>query len=74
MKKVNLSYLIDFYQAFPDKENFFLKTNFFDKLAGSATLREQIVAGKPEAEIRAGWQEDLEAYKLIRKKYMLYAD
>lgn len=74
MKKVNLSYLIDFYKAFPDKENFFLKTNFFDKLAGSATLREQIIAGKTEAEIRAGWQEDLEAYKLTRKKYMLYAD
>lgn len=72
--RLNLSYLIDFYRDFPDKDNFFLKNNFFDKLAGGASLREQVIAGKTEAEIRQSWQEGLEGFKKIRRKYLLYDD
>jgi uncharacterized protein YbbC (DUF1343 family) len=74
MKKVNLSYVIDFYRDFPDKKNFFLETLFFDKLAGGDDLRKQIIVGKTEAQIRATWQEGLEKYKAMRKKYLLYPD
>ncbi len=73
-KSLNLSYLIDFYHAYPDKENFFLKNLFFDKLAGGTRLREQIVSGKSEPEIRAEWQKKIEDFKTIRKKYLLYED
>lgn len=73
-QRLDLSYLIDFYNAFPDKESFFLKNNFFDKLAGSERLRKAILAGQSEAEIRAGWQKELVDYQLIRKKYLLYSE
>ncbi len=71
---INLRYLITFYRNFPDKGNFFLKNNWIDKLAGTSSLREQIVAGKDEAAIRASWAEELAAYKTMRKKYLLYPD
>jgi uncharacterized protein YbbC (DUF1343 family) len=67
-----LSYLIDFYNSYYDKQNFF--TNFFDQLAGTDALRKQIVGGKTEAEIRFSWKKELNDYKIIRKKYLLYED
>lgn len=74
MRRIDLSHLLRFYQAFPDKGNFFLPSNFIDKLAGSSALREQIIAGKSEAEIRATWQEGLDKYRSTRAKYLLYKD
>jgi len=72
--QLNLNYLIGFYNNFPNKESFFLENKFFDKLAGSATLRWQIINGKSEEEIRESWQNDLKAFQNIRKKYLLYKD
>ncbi|MDX1943123.1 MAG: DUF1343 domain-containing protein [Saprospiraceae bacterium] len=72
--RINLSYLLNFYKNFPDKESFFLKTNYIDKLAGTKKLRDQIIAGKSEEEIRATWQEGLGNFMKIRKKYLLYRD
>lgn len=71
-KSLNLSYLINFYKDYPDKENFFLKTLFFDKLAGSDELRKQIIAGRSEVEIRASWKAGLDEFKQTRAKYLLY--
>lgn len=58
------------YDNAPDKTTFF--TSFFDKLAGTDTLRKQIVAGKTPEEIHASWQPDLRTFKEKRKKYLLY--
>ena len=69
---LDLSYLIDFYRFFPEKEKFFLKNKFFDKLAGTDSLRKDIIAGKSAEEIRAAWQPGLEKFKGIRAKYLLY--
>ena len=44
------------------------------QLAGTKMLKEQVIAGKSEAEIRASWQEGIDNFKKIRKKYLLYAD
>ncbi len=74
MGRLNLRYLIHFYKNFENKKDFFLENKFFDKLAGSATLRWQIINGKSEEEIRNSWQRDLEAFKKIRAKYLLYPD
>lgn len=70
----SLTYLIDAYQHFPNKELFFSNGAFFDKLAGNAALRKQIINRLPEEEIRNSWQSDLEAFKIMRKKYLLYPD
>jgi uncharacterized protein YbbC (DUF1343 family) len=71
---LDLSYLIDFYQAFPDSSSFFLKNRFFDKLAGTHLLREQILAGKTASEIRQSWQKGLSEFKAIRLKYLMYEE
>jgi len=71
-QKFTLKYIIEAYQAFPDKPNFFLKNKFFDTLAGTAELRAMIIAGKSEKEIKASWAEDLAAFKNVREKYLIY--
>ncbi|MCB0820165.1 MAG: DUF1343 domain-containing protein [Bacteroidetes bacterium] len=48
--------------------------DFFDKLAGTDQLRKQLLEKKTEDEIRALWQPDLEKFRAIRKKYLLYPD
>lgn len=75
--KINLQWLIDLYKAYPEKEKFFdykqsKQINNFDRLAGTVKLREQIVAGKSEKEIRNSWEPGLSQYKVMRKKYLLY--
>ncbi|MCU0447524.1 MAG: DUF1343 domain-containing protein [Microscillaceae bacterium] len=65
-----LKYVIDFYTKTANKSKFFNK--YFDTLLGTAKVREQIIAGLSEKEIRAGWEKDLQAYKLKRQKYLLY--
>ena len=70
--KLNLSYLLTAYQNTSDKSAFFLKNNFFDKLAGTDQLRKQIVAGATEEEIRASWQSALDRFKGVRSKYLIY--
>ena len=71
---LNLSILLDFYWSLPHPETFFTSNRFFDLLAGNSTLREQIIACKTEAEIRASWEYDLRLFKEIRKKYLLYPE
>ena len=71
-KHLDLEYLIKFYEDFPEKDKFF--NNYFDKLAGTDKLRNQIIAGASERAIRNSWQEDLAAFKAIRSKYLLYLD
>jgi len=71
-QEFTLKYVIDAYQAYPDKPNFFLKNKFFDTLAGTSKLREMIVAGKSEAEIKSSWAPDIASFKLLRSKYLIY--
>jgi len=73
-KSIDLSYLIQMYKDYPDKDSFFLSGLFFDKLAGSSALREMIQAGYTEKQIKETWQPGLNAFKKIREKYLLYAD
>ncbi len=70
--KIQLNYLLDAYKAFPDKKIFF--NSFFEKLAGNNELRRQIIAGKTEVEIRQSWEPSLSAFKIIRKRHLLYPD
>ena len=70
--EIDLSILITMYQRFPDKEKFF--NNFFNKLAGNSELKEQIKNNLSIEQIRASWKNDLDAFKLIRKKYLLYRE
>lgn len=73
-KTIDLSYLIQFYKDYPEKESFFLPGLFFDKLAGNAKLREMIQADYTEQQIKDTWVPGLNAYKQTRKKYLIYED
>lgn len=69
---LDLSWLIKAYRAYPEKSTFFLKTGYFEKIAGTRTLREDLINGKTEGEIRARWKEDLFNFETIRDKYLIY--
>jgi uncharacterized protein YbbC (DUF1343 family) len=71
-KGFHLKFLIEMYHKSPEKDKFF--NNFFNKLAGNASLQEQIKKGMKEEEIKKSWEPELEKYKLMRKKYLLYKD
>jgi len=71
-RRLVLDWLIDAYNSMENKEDFF--NAYFDKLAGSSDLREQVIAGKNKWVIRASWKKDIEAFKVTRKKYLLYKD
>lgn len=69
-----LKYVLDFYNKTPDKTKFFTSADFFDKLAGTDMIRNMIIAGNTEAEIRAAFTPKLDEYKEMRKKYVLYGE
>jgi uncharacterized protein YbbC (DUF1343 family) len=71
-RRINLSWLLFAYENFPDKESFFIP--YFEKLAGTDSLRRQIIDGLGEEEIRSTWENELASFKRIRKKYLLYPD
>ena len=72
--RIQLKWLIEAYRLFPNKDSFFLKNNFIDRLAGNDLLAQQIKQGKSEEEIRKSWEPALGEFKKIRKKYLLYED
>ena len=78
LKKVNdhvqLKWLINAYELFPNKDTFFLRSNGFNRLAGNDVLMQQIKDGKSDKEIRESWEPALSNFKAIRKKYLLYKD
>jgi uncharacterized protein YbbC (DUF1343 family) len=71
-QEIDLEYVISFYNRFPDKAAFFNNNGWFDKLAGTTSLREQIIGGKSAIEIRTSWQTDLVNFAEKRLKYLLY--
>lgn len=71
---VDLSYVIDAYRSMPDeaKPKFF--TAFFDKLIGNAKVRRMILDGAPADSIKASWRDEVERFKTLRAKYLLYPE
>ncbi len=73
IKGLDLSLLINYYQAFSKSgDEFFTSSAFFDKLAGTDALRLAIENGQSIENIRASWQPKLDRYKQMREKYLLY--
>lgn len=69
-RRLHLGWLITAYRAYQGKASFFIP--YFENLSGTDKLREAIIAGQSEEEIRAAWQEELDAFNKIRLKYLLY--
>ncbi|MEX2596277.1 MAG: DUF1343 domain-containing protein [Salibacteraceae bacterium] len=67
-----LDWMVNAYRDFPIKNKFFLDNGFFDKLAGTDVLRKQILSGMAAEEIRESWQPELNSFKRLRTKYLIY--
>ncbi len=70
LTSMNLNWIIDCYKRCPKQEKFF--NDFFDKLAGTKKLRKQIINGESVVKIKESWRIDIEKFKQIREKYLLY--
>ena len=68
--QLELKWLIDAYNNFPKSNIFFLKG--FNKIAGNSSLKEQLISGVSEIEIRKSWKPKLKIFKEIREKYLIY--
>ena len=64
--RINLTWLIMAYKNLGNDPGFF--NPFFEKLAGNSILRQQIIKGVPEEEIRKSWAGKISQFKEIRKK------
>jgi uncharacterized protein YbbC (DUF1343 family) len=69
---LNIDWLIEAYNNYPGEDFFITKNRWFDILAGGSSLREQIIQGKSAYEIRASWQTELNEFREVRAKYLLY--
>lgn len=72
---IDLSYVIDAYSIMKEQGQemgFFRR--FFDLLMGQRWVREMIEAGATAEAIRARWTPDVEAFKELRRPYLLYAE
>lgn len=70
--QINLSWLIDSYNRLP--ENYVFFKDSFERIAGTDELRKQIINKIPISQIRESWEPELENYKKMRKKYLIYPD
>jgi uncharacterized protein YbbC (DUF1343 family) len=70
VSKLELKWLIKAYNSTWDKSKFF--NPFFTKLAGTEKLQQQIESGISEEQIRRSWKKELDNFKKMRKKYLLY--
>jgi len=70
VRNINLNYLLD---AYSELGNDMINSPlFFDKLAGTKELRNQLALGLKDDQIRASWQKGLNDYLAIREKYLIY--
>lgn len=67
--ELHLEWIIEAYQQLKGKD-FFI--DYFRLLAGDKQLRRDIENGKSADEIRASWENDLEAFEVTREKYLMY--
>ena len=68
----NLEYVIDAYHNLAQGEKFF--NRMFLLLTGVDYIKEMIIEGRSAVQIRSMWQDDVEQFKLLRRKYLLYEE
>ena len=71
--QLHLDWVIEMYRC-KGQQDFFLRNRFFDRLAGTAALRQQIQAGHSDQEIHLSWNADLQRFRKVREHYLLYPD
>jgi uncharacterized protein YbbC (DUF1343 family) len=70
-RKFSLVIFLKLINSFPEKDSFFLKNNFINKLAGNDIFMKQVKQGLSEADIRKSWEPGLQRFMAIRKKIFI---
>lgn len=68
---LNLSWLIETYKTL-NNDSIVVFNDYFNTLAGNKELKQQIIDGWSEEKIKESWQQGLNDFKAIRKKYLIY--
>ncbi|MBB3698836.1 DUF1343 domain-containing protein [Flammeovirga yaeyamensis] len=73
---LDLSYIIKWNEQFKKEtnESVISKKKWMDLLSGTDQLRKQIEEGKSEKKIKISWKSDLDNYKSMRNKYLIYTN
>lgn len=71
-RSLNLNWILESYRYFGHNGGFF--NNYFNTLVGNKSLQAHIRERKKEDEIRSYWENNLNEFKKIRAKYLLYPD
>lgn len=67
-----LRYFMHYYRLSGEGAAFFSRARWFDLLMGTDSVRKAILRGDSEESIRNSWQKELQDYRKIREKYLLY--
>ncbi|MFV0397124.1 MAG: exo-beta-N-acetylmuramidase NamZ domain-containing protein [Bacteroidales bacterium] len=69
-----LKYLLEFSRLAGGIDEIITSRQAFNRLAGTSKLYDQILMGMNESEIKESWTVDLNKYKKIRIKYLIYKE
>ena len=72
--KMYFDWIVKMYDLTKDKTQFFRKDGFFRLLTGDVNIRKMIEEGKTADEIWISFQKEVQQFKNIRSKYLLYYD
>lgn len=72
--KMYFDWIVKMYDLTKDKTQFFRKDGFFRLLTGDVNIRKMIEEGKTADEIWISFQKEVQQFKNIRSKYLLYDD
>ena len=81
-EQIQLDYLIDAYKTVKKNHpevSFWGKADkqgryYIDKLTGTDSVRKMIESGMSAEEIKATWQDEINAFRNQRKPYLLYEE
>lgn len=72
MYQLNMEWLRKAYGLLKDSTEFITNQAFFNRLAGTNELAQQLLDGKSEKEIRLTWKPGLDQFRKTRSKYLIY--
>jgi uncharacterized protein YbbC (DUF1343 family) len=72
LHEIHIEWIVEMYQAYENKDEFF--TSFFDQLVGNTSVKADILNGTDGEKLKTLWKTEVDQFKKIRKKYLLYTD
>jgi uncharacterized protein YbbC (DUF1343 family) len=72
--RFTLEYFVRYYRKFEKEPDFLSSPGWFNLLAGTDEVLKMIREGAQWPEIEASWKKDLDDYKKMRQKYLLYPE